>query len=711
MKTYHSKLVRVFTLSGTVLLFCLVVLSAVISPPQRPAHAYFSDAEIIDVTFSTNTEVANNYLKNIIGWVEFAKNKMGVARAFVAIGSFLDLKINGTDNPQVVSFLGMKPGVWGDYSFTLSVAQDREIYYVFKPVYQEGGADLFNTLSMELYNGSERLFTVPFQNLVSWCRLFQPESSDSFTVRINKRADQNFADINGSVRFHLMITAVQATNNPDFCSSTDNPPTLFDLTQFDGSTSIGEGGTIHNSSVGFFAYINDPENNQVKLQVELRQINEPFTGNSDGGILTSDLVTSGSGVKVNRTELSDGAYHWRARAVDEHGNESGWQEFRSIGNTDFEIRTNEPPIASFTFEPSSPKVGDSVTFDASSSYDPDETSISFYAWDWENDGLYDFSKISTNQHVWLIAGTYTVRLKVFDDKGAVGTTELEIIVTAPNETSTANILNSLWKIGTWTYEWLTRDYNALNELDEWLRDNDGDNKPDEDSASFDWLKGTRCAGVGENFAQKICLMNALDRNLTDTSDITYLSYITKVMQEEKTVEGAFMEPTPRGSIVLSLSELFIPDIASIALNDITTAGVEEFVFTSLQDVGETTASLFQFGSGALSYAIMVATLHEDFGRIDEWQYHQAIAEYFLWRGLTNPSLEQETFVWETYVKDTLSGQMSGIMLNETKIKFEEWWHKYWEIPKNGGMFNNDFKQKLRGGVENVIKYGIKTSPK
>ena len=254
------------------------------------------------------------------------------------------VEIVRTDDLQVVNFLGMEPGVWGDYAFTLSVTQDQEIYYVFKPVYQEGNTDLFNALSMELYNGNERLFTVPFQNLVSWCGLFQPESSDSFTVRINKRADQNFADINGSVRFHLMITAVQARNNPDFCSSTDNPPTLFDLTQFDGSTSIEEGGIIRNPNVGFFAYINDPENDQVKLQVELRQINEPFTGNNDGGILTSDLVASGSGVKVNRTELSDGAYHWRARAVDEHGNESAWQEFRSIGNTDFEIRTNEPPI-------------------------------------------------------------------------------------------------------------------------------------------------------------------------------------------------------------------------------------------------------------------------------------------------------------------------------------------------------------------------------
>jgi len=38
---------------------------------------------------------------------------------------------------------------------------------------------------------------------------------------------------------------------------------------------------------------------------------------------------------------------------------------------------NKPPIASFTYTPENPLVNETITFDASSSYDPDGTIISY----------------------------------------------------------------------------------------------------------------------------------------------------------------------------------------------------------------------------------------------------------------------------------------------------------------------------------------------
>jgi outer membrane protein assembly factor BamB len=80
---------------------------------------------------------------------------------------------------------------------------------------------------------------------------------------------------------------------------------------------------------------------------------------------------------------------------------------------------NEPPVASFTYEPTNPLASQTLTFDASSSYDLDGT-ISDYAWDFgdESLGIVDGNKVVT--HRYASAGTYVVTLTVWDDKRASG---------------------------------------------------------------------------------------------------------------------------------------------------------------------------------------------------------------------------------------------------------------------------------------------------
>ncbi|HEC76859.1 MAG TPA: PKD domain-containing protein [Thermoplasmatales archaeon] len=78
---------------------------------------------------------------------------------------------------------------------------------------------------------------------------------------------------------------------------------------------------------------------------------------------------------------------------------------------------NQPPVADFTWNPANPKVGETVTFDASASYDPDGN-IVLYEWDWNSDGIYDESDcepIAT--YAWGSEGNYGVTLRVTDDDG------------------------------------------------------------------------------------------------------------------------------------------------------------------------------------------------------------------------------------------------------------------------------------------------------
>jgi len=118
--------------------------------------------------------------------------------------------------------------------------------------------------------------------------------------------------------------------------STPTVDALQQLNPADGSV-ISEGETAIGNAVTFKARVTSPLNNQVKLQVELRQITEPFTGNFDGGILESSLAASGSESSVTRSALVSAQYHWRARAIDSQGNASDWKEFGVPGNTDFAV--------------------------------------------------------------------------------------------------------------------------------------------------------------------------------------------------------------------------------------------------------------------------------------------------------------------------------------------------------------------------------------
>jgi len=90
---------------------------------------------------------------------------------------------------------------------------------------------------------------------------------------------------------------------------------------------------------------------------------------------------------------------------------------------------NTPPVADFTRSPSFGGSPLAVFFNAETSHDPDG-SIAAYEWSF-GDGAVGFGETAT--HTYEVAGTYSAKLIVTDDRGARNSTVRMIVVEAPDE--------------------------------------------------------------------------------------------------------------------------------------------------------------------------------------------------------------------------------------------------------------------------------------
>jgi PKD repeat protein len=99
------------------------------------------------------------------------------------------------------------------------------------------------------------------------------------------------------------------------------------------------------------------------------------------------------------------------------------------GNSNSENSSTEqaPPIASFTYTPTTVHVGQEVMFDASASQVADGEIVA-YSWDFDGDGGIDATGATASSIV-SYSGEYDVTLTVVDTNGAEATSIQKLVVT------------------------------------------------------------------------------------------------------------------------------------------------------------------------------------------------------------------------------------------------------------------------------------------
>ncbi len=133
--------------------------------------------------------------------------------------------------------------------------------------------------------------------------------------------------------------------------------------------------------------------------------------------------TAGSGKKATKSYSRAGTYAVVLTVTDNKGAKGSVSKPVVVS----QLPANKPPVAKFTFSPYNPTTSTSITFDASSSSDPDGT-IASYSWSF-GDGTMGSGKTLTKSYSG--AGTYTVTLTVADNKGAKGSVSNAVNVLEP----------------------------------------------------------------------------------------------------------------------------------------------------------------------------------------------------------------------------------------------------------------------------------------
>jgi len=180
---------------------------------------------------------------------------------------------------------------------------------------------------------------------------------------------------------------------------------------------------------------------------------------------------------------------------------------------------NIAPIASFVYSPTSPAAGTTVSFNASTSSDPDG-SIILYEWDFDGDGFTDATGVVQARA--FSAGSYSIRLLVTDNDGVTDTqVQTLIVASTPNQPPNAafTVSPSSGQPGTWF------TFNAT-----------GSNDPDGSITSYIWNFGDGGTGSGITAYNTYASPGTYTVQLTVTDNDGASDYITQYVSVQTVAE-------------------------------------------------------------------------------------------------------------------------------------------------------------------------------
>jgi len=204
---------------------------------------------------------------------------------------------------------------------------------------------------------------------------------------------------------------------------------------------------------------------------------------------------------------------------------------------------NSPPVASFTVTAERVNIDETLSFDASESYDSDG-SIVAYSWDF-GDGT--AATGVTAEHAYSEAGTYTVTLTVTDNDGVTDTTTATISATtppAPNQSPVASFTKSA--------ETVFRGESFYFDASE-SYDSDGSIV----AYSWDFGDGTAATGVTAEHAYSEAGTYTVTLTVTDDDDDSSSVVAEMTVETETTVSLAVLSGIGLGITALTAALLLV----------------------------------------------------------------------------------------------------------------------------------------------------------
>jgi PKD repeat protein len=160
---------------------------------------------------------------------------------------------------------------------------------------------------------------------------------------------------------------------------------------------------------------------------------------SDGVKIATSNPIGSLGASLNLS-VSSGTYYLFVRGTGQGDPSTGYSSYASLGAyavNGLVVSSSDPipPVAGIAATPSSGDTPLSVQFNASQSYDPDGTIVS-YSWSF-GDGTTGAGSMPV--HTYSIAGSYTATVTVTDNSGLTANASMTISVTQPDLASVMHV--------------------------------------------------------------------------------------------------------------------------------------------------------------------------------------------------------------------------------------------------------------------------------